>query len=156
MTVTELSAVEFTRFAPGMFAILSENMKRLHPGEVVTEADHRVWLDCQTAHFDEKRFVVMETGKTLAGYLQYSVSDGVLTVEELEIAPGWQNGVALRSLLRALPALLPDGVQTIQAYIHKDNRRSRRLAEHLGLRPSGETESGQSLRYAAPRADFRL
>ena len=156
MTVTELSAVAFFRFAPGMFGILSENMRRLHPGEAVTEVDYRAWLDYQAAHLSEKRFVVLETGETLAGYVQYSVSGGVLTVEELEIAPGWQNGVALRSLLRILPELLPDGIQTVAAYIHKDNRRSRRLAERLGLRSAGETASGQSLRYTAPRSDLRL
>ena len=156
MTITKLSSEAFTVYAPKLFAILSENMRRLHPGEVVTEADHRAWLDYQAAHLSEKHFVVLETGETLAGYVQYSVSGGVLTVEELEIAPGWQNGVALRSLLRALPELLPDGVQTVTAYIHKDNRRSRRLAERLGLRSAGETASGQSLRYTAARSNFRL
>ena len=155
MTITNLSSEAFTVYAPKLFAILSENMRRLHPGELVTEADYRAWLDYQTTRLAEKRFVALETDGALAGYLQFSVSGGVLTVEELEIAPGWQNGAALRSLLRALPALLPDGVQTVAAYIHKENRRSRRLAEHFGLRPAGETESGQSLLYAAPRSELR-
>ena len=156
MTVTELSAEAFSRLAPALFEILSENMRRLHPGEIVTEADYRAWVEYQTAHFSEKRFLVLEQGALLVGYFQYSVSGGVLTVEELEIAPGWQNGVALRALFRVLPSLLPDGVQTVTAYIHKANRRSQRLAEHLGLRPNCETANGQSLRYIASRSDFRL
>lgn len=151
MELRILDHSEFLQQSFTMFRVLADNMSRLHPGETVTAEDYDAWLAYQNAHFPEKTFLVLEQGGTLAGYLQYSVSGDVLTVEELEITSEWQNGIALRHLLRAMPELLPEGIQTVEAYIHKDNERSRRLAERLGLRPAGETESGKSLLYSAPK-----
>ena len=147
---------EWETLAPQIFALLSGNMLALHPEERLSDDDFRLWLWYQTGSFAEKRFLLAEDGPRLAGYLQYSVRQAALLIEEIEIAPEYQVRFGiLRGLFRELWAQLPPGVETVSAFIHRDNLRSARLAEGLGLRPAGETASGKSLRYAGTLAAVR-
>ena len=69
-------------------------------------------------------------------------------IEEIEIAPEYQVHFGiLRGLLQELAAQLPPQVETAAAYIHKDNLRSARIAEKLGLSPVGESAGGKSVLY---------
>lgn len=147
--VFPLSASELALFAPQMFSILSRNMQALHPEEPPCEADYAYWLDYQTAHFSERTYLLAEREGHLAGYLQFSIRQTELLIEEVEIAPDDQLWFGiLPRLVRALRALLPPEIETVCAYIHKTNARSARIAEKLGMRPIGETPSGNSLLYA--------
>ena len=146
--VIPLSSSEFEARAPQMFSILSRNMQALHPEEVPSDEDYAIWLAYQTAHFSEKTYLLAEREGHVAGYLQISLRQNELLIEEIEIAPDDQLwfGVLPR-LMKALRAMLPPEVETVSAYIHRDNARSAGIAEKLGMHPVGETPSGRSVLY---------
>ena len=146
--VYTLTLSDFEALAPRMFSILARNMQTLHPEDAPSEADYALWLSYQRTHFSDKRFVAAEREGQLAGYLQYSLRQSELIIEEIEIAPEDQLWFGiLPRLLSCLPAQLPGEVKTVCAYISKDNARSARIAEKLGLRPGGTNPSGKSLYY---------
>lgn len=145
----QLDRAEFEAAAPQMFSILSRSMQALHPEERLTDGDFEHWLAYQSAHFSEKTFLIAEDGPQTAGYLQYSVRETELLIEEIEIAPAYQIRFGiLRGFLRRLAEQLPPQAETVSAYIHRDNLRSAGIAEKLGLCPAGSSASGGSLRYA--------
>ncbi|MBQ1371515.1 MAG: hypothetical protein IIY70_01160 [Oscillospiraceae bacterium] len=143
-----LTASDFETLAPRMFSILARNMRTLHPEEAPSEVDYALWLSYQRAHFSDTRFVVAEREGRLAGYLQYSLRLTELMIEEIEIAPEDQLWFGfLPKLLDHPRTELPAEVKTVCAYISKDNARSARIAEKLGLRPAGTSPSGKSFHY---------
>ena len=81
---------ELEALAPQLFAILSGNMLALHPEERLSDGDFGRWFSYQVERFDKKSFLLAEDGPRLAGYLQYSIRQTVLLIEELEIAPEYQ------------------------------------------------------------------
>ena len=145
----QIDRPEFDCLAPQMFAILSRNMLALHPEETLSNDDYPAWFAYQSEHFGEKTFLLAEDDTHVVGYLQFSIHASQLTIEEIEIAPEYQVHFGiLRGLLQKLAAQIPPQAETAAAYIHKDNLRSARIAEKLGLSPAGETPSGKSRLYA--------
>lgn len=143
-----LTASDFEALAPQMFSILARNMQALHPEEAPSETDYSIWLSYQRSHFSDKRFVVAEREGKIAGYLQYSLRYTALMIEEIEIAPEYQLWFGiLPRLLDCLRRQLPEDIKTVCAYISGDNTRSARIAERLGLRPTGTNANGTSLYY---------
>ena len=149
MQYKEISLQELDRYAPEMFSILSSNMALIHPEETVSGDDYALWKAYQQEHFSEKTFIVFEDGDTLAGYVQYSLRDQDLFIEEIEIRPDYQVRYnILGSLLRFIRERIPDHITTLFAYINKNNPRSYTVAEKLGLSAVAETVSGKSLLYS--------
>ncbi|MBR5961996.1 MAG: GNAT family N-acetyltransferase [Clostridia bacterium] len=149
MRYKEISLREFDQYASGMFSILASNMLLIHPEESVAEDDFTAWKTYQQEHFSEKTFIVFEDGGTLAGYFQYSLRDHDFFIEEIEIRPDYQVRYnILGSLLRFVRDSIPDHITTLSAYINKDNPRSYRVAETLGLSVVLESASGKSLLYS--------
>ena len=149
MLFKEINKQEFDELAPEMFLILSSNMKNIKPENIISDDNFLIWLNYQKEHFCEKVFIIFEDGDTLVGYFQYSFSNETLLIEEIEIAPNYQArfGV-LGGLFRFMRYRIPDNIIRISAYINKNNPRSHRIAEKLGLSAVKENVSGTSFLYS--------
>lgn len=134
---------------PGLFRILHANMSLIAPTGSSYEEDFAVWREnilpaMKTAG---RQIVLMTANGELAGYFQYNADGDTLMMEEIEICPKHQGSGLFRALYLWLETRLPAGLVTVEAYAHKDNRKSQAVLEHLGLRAVGENPSGSSWHY---------
>ena len=143
--VYTLTISDFEALAPRMFSILARNMQTLHPEDAPSEADYALWLSYQRTHFSDKRFVAAEREGQLAGYLQYSLRQSELIIEEIEIAPEDQLWFGiLPRLLSCLPAQLPGEVKTVCAYIPKTTPAPPGLRKSWGCVPAEPIPAGKA------------
>ena len=126
-------------YLPLLFDILYANMKELLPSGFY-DSEKAAWLS-EVAPAVEKaprQIILMYAGDVLAGYFQYYVNSGKFMVEEIQIAPQFQGTTLLYALFRFLGKVLPENMETIGAYVHKGNLRSRTIIRKLGMEEIGE------------------
>lgn len=149
MLFKEINKRDFDELSPKMFSILSSNMESINTKETISADDFSIWLKYQNEHFDEKVFIIFEDGDTLAGYFQYSFLGDNLVIEEIEIMPSYQGRFGILSgLFRFMRYRIPDNIKSVSAYISKNNPRSYRIAEKLGLSAVRENASATGFLYS--------
>lgn len=149
MLFKEINKRDFDKLALKMFSILSSNMEIINSKETISDDDFSIWLKYQNDHFYEKVFIIFEDGDTLAGYFQYSFIGDNLIIEEMEIMPSYQvHFGVLSGLFRFMRYRIPDNITSVSAYISKNNPRSCRIAEKLGLSADRENASATSFLYS--------
>ena len=147
-----LDKTQKDRWLPKLFDILYHNMKNIAPSGVSYEEEREEWLSAVGPALDKapRQIILMYAGDFLAGYFQYYVNGGVFMVEEIQIVPEYQGTTLLLTLFRFLGCALPEGIETVAAYAHKANIRSRTIMKKLGMEQTGENE-GDFLFY---KGDF--
>ncbi len=149
MLFREINKREFDELAPKMFLILSSNMNVIHPEGVLPDDNFFVWFKYHRERLSEKVFIVFEDKNTLIGYFQYSIADDSLLIEEIEIIPSYQAKFGVLSgLFRFMRHRIPDNITNVYAYISKNNPKSCKLANKLGLSAVKENVSGTSFLYS--------
>jgi len=138
-------------YLPLLFDILYANMKQIVPGGPY-ETEKADWLSEVEPAMEKapRQIILMYAGDVLAGYFQYYVNGSVFMVEEIQIVPQYQGTTLLYSLFRPLGNVLPEDVETVAAYVHKGNLRSRRIIRKLGM--VMQSDEGD---YYFCRGDFR-
>lgn len=134
---------------PQLFRILHGNMSAIAPTGCTYEEDFALWSGYMVPALaePERQLVLMHREGALAGYFQYSVQAGTLLMEEIQIAPAHQGTGLFRGLYHWLEHALPCQPETVEAYAHKDNRKSQAILERLGLKRAGENPGGTSWHY---------
>ena len=128
-------------YLPLLFDILYENMRNIVPtGTYDGEKTAFLAQVGPALEKEPRRIILMYAGNELAGYFQYYVNDGRFMVEEIQIAPEYQCTNLLLALFRFLGGALPEGIETVAAYAHEQNVRSRAIMERLGMKQTGENE----------------
>lgn len=119
--------------------------------------DRETWLSyiAPALMRDGRKIVLMEAGKDLAGYFQYSLQAGTFIMEELQIKPEYQGTGLFNRLFLWLLGQLPDGIQWVEAFANKKNNKSRSILRHLGLSARGENQSGSSFHYKCAFERFK-
>ena len=141
---------------PQMFHILSTNMGKIAPTGNSSEEDMKIWLSYMTSEqIKEKQILLMYVGEALAGYLQYSIHENIVLIEEIEIAPEYQRTVLFYHFLKYVGSILPNHIEYTEAYINKHNSNSQRIAQKLGMRIVGENPNGHSFRYRGELSSFK-
>ena len=149
MLFKQINKRDFDKLALKMFSILSSNMEIINPKGTILDDDFSIWLKYQNDHFYEKVFIIFEDGDTLAGYFQYSFIGDNLIIEEMEIMPSYQVRFGVLSgLFRFMQYRIPNNITSVCAYISKNNPRSYRIAEKLGLSADRENASATSFLYS--------
>ena len=100
---------ECDRILPRLFEILYQNMSVIAPTGESYEEDRAEWLAAVSPAMQKepRQIILMHDREHLAGYFQYYVNNGTLMVEEIQIAPQYQQtGALLRLCLSALLAAL--------------------------------------------------
>ena len=121
-------------YLPRLFDILYNNMKSIVPGGHY-DAEKATFLAEVGSALEKapRKIILMYAGDELAGYFQYYVNGGLFMVEEIQIVPEYQGTTLLYALFRFLGKALPEDVESIGAYVHKENLRSRRIIRKLGM-----------------------
>lgn len=149
-------AEDAQRLLPELFAILHGNMSRIAPTGGSYEEDCALWTSYMLPALREGkcRVVLLREGDELIGYFQYSISDGVLLMEEVQLKPHRQGTGVFRALFVWLVRTLPEGIEWVEAYARKENAKSQAVLGHMGLSCIGENKNGSSLRFRGRYADL--
>lgn len=121
---------------PAMFDLLYENMSRIIPDERNREAQREEWYgQVGPALMGEKRrLVLLRQGGTMAGFFWYYLKGSTLMMEEIQLRKEYQGTGLFRRFFAWLMEGLPEDIDQAEAFAHRDNRKSRRILEYLGLR----------------------
>lgn len=132
-----------------IFKILRGNMELIAPTGSAFEEDFAVWREYIVPAMGEeqRQIVLMFCGGELAGYFQYDIREDSFMMEEIQIKPEYQGTGMFRELYRWLENELPAGLGSVEAYSNKNNVKSQKILERLGLRRLGENKSGSSYYY---------
>lgn len=132
-----------------IFRILRGNMELISPTGCSFEEDFAVWREYIVPAMEEDRrqMVLMFCGGELAGYFQYDIRGDSFVMEEIQIKPEYQGAGLFGEMYHWLEDKLPGGLAGVEAYANKNNSKSQKILEHLGLRPVGENKSGSSYFY---------
>lgn len=137
-----------------VFKILRGNMELIAPTGATFEEDFAVWREYMASAMGEghRQMVLMYFDGELAGYFQYDIRGDSFMMEEIQIKPEHQGTGLFREMYRWLEKELPAGLVSVEAYSNKNNLKSQKILERLGLRRAGENKSGSSYYY---RGEYR-
>lgn len=123
------------RVLPQLFDLLHENMRCIAPSGLPYSQERQQWL-CAVGPALEKAprqiLLCIQDGQLL-GFLQYYTRDTLLMVEELQIKQDYRCSTVLFGFCRHLRKLLPEAIQTIEAYADMRNGASAAMMERLGM-----------------------
>lgn len=139
-----------------VFKILRDNMELIAPTGFTFEEDFAVWRDYIVPAMQDKgrQMVLMFCDDELAGYFQYDIHEDSFIMEEIQIKPKCQGTGLFRELYRWLEKKLPAGLASVEAYSNKNNVKSQKILECLGLSRIGENKSGSSYHYRGTCRDL--
>ena len=139
---------------PRLFDILHTNMRSIAPTGKSYEDERQQWLAAVAPALEKapRQIILMYAGEELSGYFQYYVNGGTFMVEEIQIVENWQSSNLLLGLIRFLWQVLPEDVETIAAYAHKENHRSQAIIGKLGMEQVEESRNDDFWFYSG---DFR-
>lgn len=139
-----LNKKEKDTWLPKLFDLLYENMQTIAPSEFPYEEEKAQWLaKVSPALSKEPRQIIMcLIDGELAGYIQYYIRERMLMVEEIQLKKQYHSTTLFCCFCKYLSTIVPDDLQTIEAFADKRNIHSIRLMERLGMQPcDSNTES---------------
>ena len=142
-------------FLPAVFDILYTNMSVIAPTGCTREEDYAEWHSHVSPALDKepRQIVLMYNGDELIGYFQYYVntSASLFMMEEIQILRAYHGTGVFQAFYAWLLPRLPRETQRVEAYAHKQNKKSQAVLRHLGLSPVGEGVDGRTDHF---RGDF--
>ena len=121
---------------PTLFDILYENMHEIAPIGKSRDIDYKEWFNevSPAMQKDPRQIVLMFDGDCIAGYFQYYTTTDKLMMEEIQLMKEYHSSGLFNEFYRWLVLQLPQDLQTVESYSHKDNVKSQKILEHLGLK----------------------
>ena len=154
---TYLDKSETARVLPVLFAILHENMSEIAPTGNSYDEDFTQWYEsvCPAMEKPQRQIVLFIDGEEIVGYFQYYVNGGIFMMEEIQLRKKYHGTGVFGAFYRWLLPQLPADLETVQAYAHKENAKSRGILYRLGLTPAGENKNGRTIFYRGEYAKLR-
>ncbi len=137
MVFCYLNKSEKDHYLPQLFDLLYENMKVIAPSGLTYEQERTEWLEAVSPALEKppRQIILCFVAGELAGYMQYYIRDKLLMVEEIQLKKKYHRTLLFYRLCKYLISVMPDDLQTVEAYADKRNRNSIRLMEKLGMQP---------------------
>lgn len=137
------------KILPDLFEILHSNMNVIAPTGNTYEEDFALWSSCifSAIQKENRQIILIYSYGELAGYFQYYTTDISLIMEEIQLKKEYHSSGAFRQLYSWLIPKLPQNLQYVEAYSNKQNLKSQKILEHLGLAKYGENKNGNSYYY---------
>ena len=142
---------------PLCFALLHQNMSKIDPTGNTYEEDFASWYSnvSPAMQKEPRQIVLMHSNDSLVGYFQFYVSQGRFVMEEIQIRPDHQGTGLFHVFYRWLLPQLKGNPEAVEAYSLRENTKSQRILEHLGLKREGEIQNGNLFFYKGDFAEFR-
>ena len=132
---TVLNKKEKDVWLPRLFDLFYRNMREITPGELSYEQEKQQWLSNVSPALDKepRQIFLCFDGDVPAGYVQYYTNQKLLMVEEIQMEKSYQRTTLFYGICANLSNMLPEDIETVEAYAHKDNLYSRKLMTKLGM-----------------------
>ena len=83
----------------------------------------------------------------MCGFFQYFVNDTTFRMDEIQFKKEYQGCGLFAELYHYLTTIIPVQTKYVDAFSRKENLKSQRILEHLGLSVVGESKNGKSLYF---------
>jgi hypothetical protein len=123
-------------FLPILFDIFHNNMSAILPSEALKESGRAEFV-CEISRALEKeprKIILCYCKGELAGFLMYYTNQNLLMIEELQLISKYRKTMLFYRLCRFLMANLPENIEKIEAFAHKQNESSISLQLKLGMK----------------------
>ena len=132
-----LNKAEKDDWLPQLFDLLYENMQSIAPSGLSYEQDKAQWLAAVSPALDKapRQILMCFAGEKIVGFVQYYVRDQLLMVEEIQLRKEYHRTLLFYRFCKYMLSVIPDALQTVEAYADKRNLNSIRLMEKLGMLP---------------------
>lgn len=128
-----------------MFEILANNMRAISPTGNSFAADKALWLEQAVPQF--QHIILILEDDILVGYFQYRLIDDLLMMDEIQFSREHQGSSLFADLYRYITTVVPKDIQFVAACANKENTKSQKVLEHLGLTKVGSNKNGKSYIY---------
>lgn len=120
---------------PQLFHLLYENMKFIAPSGLSYDEERKLWLAAVSPALEKapRQIILCFDGEELAGYIQYYIREQMLMVEEIQLKEKYHRTFLFYRLCKYLMSVMPDNLQTVEAYADRRNANSIHLMEKLGM-----------------------
>ena len=149
MKIIELDKSRKELILPQLFAIMHANMSVIAPIGNSYEEDLSFWLSCVSSELEKepRRILLIYDGDEIAGFFQYSVSNGLFMMEAIQLRDRYQGTGVFGELYAYLTRIIPKDTEFVEAYANKGNHKSIAVLKHLGLEIIGENKNGISYHF---------
>ena len=140
---------DITVFINEMFKILASNMNVIAPTGNSYDADFKIWSECAVPAWSEgeRSVILIFCEDTLCGFFQYFVNDTTFRMDEIQFKKEYQGCGLFAELYHYLTTIISAQTKYVDAFARKENLKSQRILEHLGLSVVGESKNGKSLYF---------
>ena len=83
----------------------------------------------------------------MSGFFQYLVNDTTFRMDEIQFKKEYQGCGLFTELYHYLTTIISAQTKYVDAFARKENLKSQRILEHLGLAVVGESKNGKSLYF---------
>ncbi len=120
---------------PTLFDIFYENMFAIAPSELPLEDEKNEFV-CEISRALEKeprKIILCYCKGELAGFLMYYTNQNLLMIEELQLISKYQKTMLFYRLCKFLIANLPENIEKVESFAHRQNANSLSLQASLGM-----------------------
>ena len=145
----------FVSLSKDLFDILALNMSVIAPTGNTYEEDYRLWFEAvnEGLNKEARQIILIYCNNLLIGFFQYYTNNDLFMMEEVQISPQFHGKDNIfRGIFRFVLSVLPCNIQIIEAYANKQNEKSQKILQRLGLIKIGENKNGNSYHY---RGEYR-
>ena len=137
-----LDKEEKSLWLPRLFDLCYENMIEIAPGELSYELEKQQWMGQVSPALEKepRQIILCFADDVLAGYVQYYTNKKLLMIEEVQMTKECQQTTLFYSICKHLSKALPEGLEIIEAFAEKQNLRSQKLMQRLGMAQIEEDE----------------
>ena len=143
----EINCQNISQYAKFLFNILADNMYKISTTNNSRDEDFQIWFEnLQERLLNEKCFVIafLHYGNVI-GYLQYSISENTLMIEEVEISPKFLIRYnILGNVIKILSEISSENITYVEAYANKNNKISMQILRKAGFQIVGTNKNKTS------------
>ena len=134
---------EKDKWLPLLFDLFYENMSKIISFEKSFEDEKREWIECISEAICKapRQIILCLDDQEIVAFVMYYTRGDLLMIEELQIKEKYQRTRLCYRLFKHLIEVLPDNIDTVEAYAHKGNHNSQQVMKNLGMTCVGD-ESG--------------
>lgn len=145
------------RWLPLMFDLLYDNMRSIAPSGLSRQQEQAQWLREVSPALDKppRQVVLCLSGGVLCGFLQYYIRNDMLMVEELQLRRSCQCSTLFASVLKFMLSVVPQNVNTVEAYADRRNVRSIALMRRVGMDLCGNDDASPYVHFSGELTTLR-
>ena len=154
-----LKKINFSSVSEIIFRILANNMSKIAPTDNTYEEDYNKWFNAVNEGIkkENRNIILIYINENIIGFFQYYVTnEGLFMMEEIQISPIYQGKKynVFRKLYGYIFTILPQNIESVEAFVNKKNTKSQEILKHLGLNIIDNSRNENNYHYRGKFKDL--